>query len=334
MQYTTANGAAGLYWYADGELYQTFPSAALPADVNARINSSYNGLKGGNAARGYSLSAVGTIRRDDAPATVVDTFLNYSNTGVANFDSGWLNTTEKTTLLPGGYQYRMYLYASLGAEKQADPEMRFDNLSCNISPSGLVASETTSGECYLNWNDSTMGSPAVDYYKIYRRTSESDPWVAYDTSASSEYTDLTPAATEAVYYAVSDVDLNGTESPLSPQAIFRRAKISITKVESTPAQVTIGQTGIGVKVYITNTGYSPASLDEVSLYFSDPAVGLYNVIQNTGLSIELASGASTIVEFSVDVLDGSNPDTDFFSARELTTIYVLSTRCRLRFILA
>lgn len=314
-QYTDANGPAGLLWYADGEVYQAFP-AAIASDTNARIKVSYRENHASNNRAWFS-NLLGTIRREDTPAIVVDTFLNIQNTGTNSYDSAWITLPDKTILLPGGLQYRMYFYINLGAEKQADPQVLFDQVSCNMSPSGLVASETTLGGCQLNWPDSAVGTPALagaNGYRIYRKTLPTDPWVQIGTSNTSTYTDATPPSAEYVYYCVSDVDTIGVESPYSPEAIFKTAKLLITDVEVTPSTVTRGQSGIPIKVYIENPGYSTARLDEVALYFSTPEVGTYSIVLTSSLPVILAGGASTVVNFSIDVLEASIPETDVIDA--------------------
>ena len=182
----------------------------------------------------------------------------------------------------------------------------------------MTASETTSGACYLDWHNSS--SPVVTFaaYRVYRSLTADGPWTQIATITSSVndsyHTDPAPPTADAVYYAVSDVDSAGVVSPLSPVAVLKTAKLVISKVETVPTTVTIGQSGIPVKAYVVNTGYSPLKLSEIDLYFSDPAIGLYNKTLQTGLPITLAGGASTTITFAVDILEGSIPDTDSIDA--------------------
>lgn len=308
-------GSANKQWHRDGYIYQVFPGSALASDSNIAINLSFREIHDYGQGT-WEANLNGSIFTEEATPNLIQTFLNYQSSGDISTTAAeevWQNMTEQTVFLPEGNQYRLRIKFDLLGWKQNESWLYVDDISCNMSPSGLTASETTSSGCYLNWHDST-GSPGLDYYRIYRKTSLSDSWTQIATPTNSNFTDTSPTPADAVYYAVSDVDTGGTESPLSPHATYRTAKLVITKVEASPNEVTIGQSGIPIKVYISNTGYTPMSVDEVDLYFSDPAIGVYTVTQTSSLPVNVGSESSTIVEFSIDVLDGSNPDTDIIDA--------------------
>jgi hypothetical protein len=314
-------GSANKQWFRDGTIHQGFPGTDIASDAYATLNLSFQ--EEHDEEQGpWESNITGSILLDDGSDTLLNTFFNFQNSGDVDYTSTWEDAPEKTILLPAGEQFLLRIKFNLTGWKQNLSYLRVDDISCNISPSGLVASETTDGECFLNWHDSDKGFPILadpDGYKIYRRISESDPWVQIDTSTNSEYTDTSPPVAEAVYYAVSDIDTNGTESPLSPHAIFKPAKLQITKVEAVPTEVTIGQSGIPVKAYVLNAGYSPASLDSIDLFFKDPEVGQYNVTLNSTLPVVLSGGDSTIISFSVSVLDGSIPEPDTIDANATGT---------------
>ncbi len=317
-----AGGSDNLYYYADGAIWQDFPPVAKASDTNAHISYALHEIYTVNGGKAWATNISGTIRRQDSPDTIINTFLNLQNSGNTPQDDGWVEEKALSAILPGGNRYRLYLYWNLGGQKNTNLTIDADAIRCNISPSGLTASETTSGGCHLDWHDSSSPVVTLSAYRVYRALAADGPWAQIATISAptlvSSYTDAIPYTgaipPDAVYYAVTDVDSAGIASPLSPVAVFKTAKLVITKVEAAPTTVTVGQSGIPVKVYVANTGYSPAKLSEIDLYFSDPAIGAYNKTLQTALPITLAGGASTTITFAVDVLEGSTPDTDTINA--------------------
>lgn len=317
-KFEPAGGSDNLYYYADGAIWQDFPPVARASDTNAHISYALREIYTVNGGKAWASNMSGTIRRQDNPDTIINTFLNLQNNGNGPQNNGWTAETGLSTVLPAGNRYRFYLYWNLGGQKNTTLTIDVDAMRCNISPSGLTASETTSGACYLDWHNSSSSVVTFSAYRVYRSLSENGPWTQIATITSSAndsyHTDPTPPAADAVYYAIADVDSTGVVSPLSPVAVFKTAKLVITKVEAAPTTVTIGQSGIPVKVYVSNTGYSPAKLSEIDLYFSDPAIGAYNKTLQTALPITISGEASTTITFSVDILEGSIPDTDVIDA--------------------
>ncbi len=330
-KFVPAGGSDNLFYYADGAIWQDFPPIAKASDTNAYISYGLREIYTVNGGKSWTANMSGTIRRQDAPDTIINTFLNLQNNGNAAQNPGWTGETGLSTILPGGNRYRFYLYWNLGGQKNTTLTIDVDGIHCNISPSGLTASETTSGGCDLDWHDSSSSVVTFSAYRVYRSLAADGPWTQIATisapATNSNYTDATPPAADAVYYAVADVDSAGVVSPLSPVAVFKTAKLVITRVEAVPTTVTIGQSGIPVKVYVSNTGYSPAQLSEIDLYFSNPAIGVYNKTLQTALPVNIAGGASTTVTFSVDILDGSIPDTDVIDATATgTNIQIVPAR--------
>ncbi|NLI75845.1 MAG: hypothetical protein GX442_05310 [Candidatus Riflebacteria bacterium] len=197
-----------------------------------------------------------------------------------------------------------------------------------MSPIGLVATETATQAAFLTWASSTYvtGAPgpavATYCYRIYRSTSPSGTF----TYASATYRPFwyeVPAEDE-VYYKICDVDQSGAVSPLSVPATFKRARLVITKVEAGQTNVTRGQTGVPVKVYLSNPGYSPARFDGASLTFKIPEVGSYTWVRTSPAVGTVIPAEGTLeVDFSVNILEASICDIDTIdataSATSLTT---------------
>lgn len=309
---------AGFFYYADGDLYQAIPAVARASDTNALIKVSYREWVDTNG-NDWKLNLTGSLRRHDTPTINLGNFLTVERSGANDLPANWVRHQTGVLSLPGGYRYRLNFYFNLGLRKNIKMDLRVDKISCNISPSGLIASETISGGCFLNWADSSSAAATFSAYRVYRSTmSSSGPWTQIATIATSisdsYYADPVPPVAETVYYTVTDVDSNGNESPMAPSAVFKTARLVITAVESGPTTVTIGQMGVPVKVFVTNTGSSAARLDELDLFFTAPAIGTYNKARQTGLPIELNGGQSTTINFTLDVLAGSIPDIDTINA--------------------
>ncbi len=315
---------AAFYYWADGSIYQTFPSAVIASDTNARVSFSYNEWvdTNGNA---WQVNLSGKVYLNSPPTTIIagGNFFTLQATGTIDNPAGWLASAPQELVLPGGNLFRMQFYWKFGLKKNVKMDVRVDQISCNTSPSGLVASENTSGGCDLDWANSSSSAETFASYRVYVGSSTAGPWQRIDSGGvtTSNYTDsrvYLPPYDEIRYYAVSDIGSLNVESPKSVPAVFKTAKLVITLVEASKDTVTKGQNGVPVNVFIENTGFSPAVLSVVDLYF-DPGFGQYNKNLQTILPITLPAGASTTVTFNVDILDTSVPDTDIIQASAIGT---------------
>ena len=296
----------------DGYIVQTI---ALASAANMIVSTKYGATATADIKKTntWSMQLTGTV----ACSVATETFLYFTAIGSTTTTTGWVQSPGFEASLNGGYSYTLRLLMKMTAEK-SNPDYQqidVDNVSCNISPSGLVAIEQVDG-CQLNWHDSTAATeaPALSGYRIYRRTTGGWAQIATTTSEASEYLDTTASGTETIYYCVSDYDSAGIESPKSPQALFKPAKLEIQSVSAIPVTVTTGQSGIPVKVAISNTGYSPAQVDTISLKFKSPAVGSYSVTLSDSLPLALAGGETATLTFDVDILGGSEPELDTIDA--------------------
>ncbi len=163
-----AGGSDNLYYYADGAIWQDFPPVAKASDTNAHISYALHEIYTVNGGKAWATNISGTIRRQDSPDTIINTFLNLQNSGNTPQDDGWVEEKALSAILPGGNRYRLYLYWNLGGQKNTNLTIDADAIRCNISPSGLTASETTSGGCHLDWHDSSSPVVTLSAYRVYR----------------------------------------------------------------------------------------------------------------------------------------------------------------------
>jgi hypothetical protein len=230
-----------------------------------------------------------------------------------------------TALLPAGESFTFKLNWGLfvspidatGQPKYNYVHHWFDKIYCNFSPSGLQVTENVTGTASLTWNPSSTlagGNYARDYYNIYSSTSSGGPWTFVDSTNSASY-EHNPVDND-IYYCITDLDFNGTESPKSVACLYRRTRIEITQVSSPKTSVTQGQGGVPVAVTLMNPGPSDISFGGASLTFKIPAIGQYNwslVSPAIGATIP-GNGGTLSLSFSVDVLASSTPDTDWIDA--------------------
>ncbi|HEY9069651.1 MAG TPA: hypothetical protein VIV61_05305 [Candidatus Ozemobacteraceae bacterium] len=260
-------------------------------------------------------------------------------TAPANTDMAatpWADVATWTSTLPAGASYSMRLQWKFATAATANKFIHMgcwiDRVSVNISPCGLTASETTGGLALLSWPASTnpANTPplaiATHCYRIYRSTTSGGPWSLRSSTSSTSWSE--DPAEDAVYYCITDVDRTGRESPKSVQAVFKRAKIQITKVEVSQTTVTRGQSGLPVNVYLSNTGDSPASFDGASLTFKIPAVGHYTwSLTSPAAGTVIPANGSIIVQFSINILSDSICDIDTIDATASATSLVSGRPC-------
>ncbi|PKL47272.1 MAG: hypothetical protein CVV42_13570 [Candidatus Riflebacteria bacterium HGW-Riflebacteria-2] len=320
------SGSANLYYVAQRYIQQQFLNTTRSTAVNARFTSAHRETV--TDIDECKTNHIGTIRKTSAPDTVVGTFHNISNEPPGPFDTAWpaeLQTWE--TQLEAGTSYLLRVSYTLSGYKGNTIRVWIDNINCNVSPADLTASETTDfvigssrGKCLLNWDASTgpaTGTPVLHLtqpYRLYRSyISDSGPWTQIATLSVTNYLD-SPTA-DIAWYAVSDVDVTGEESPLSVTADYRSARLQITKVETTTMNVTKGQNGLPIKVYVTNPGLTTASLNTIELLFDTPTYGIYTVSPpSPAPPISLAGGQTEIITFLVAVATGSDSGIDYIDA--------------------
>ncbi len=102
------------------------------------------------------------------------------------------------------------------------------------TPSGLVVSRDDAG-VHLNWN--ANGEADLAGYHVYRTTTQGGAFMRLDASllASSTYTDAALPDSDAVWYAVSAVDVNQNESAHSGAVVVWLHAAGIVAVHLDPA---------------------------------------------------------------------------------------------------
>ena len=228
--YSNRNGNTRNY---DGVVFQDFTTPAAP--VNANFRWSYN-ISNANSGNGWNRNVTETLRFLYQAPTVSNTAAgialgdditttNGSGTGEKLIQNLNANTT---------YRAKIYSYSSL---QYKNITVRIQYFCCNISPSGLTATPSTTntrtvniaGTNYristainLNWNRSTSNAVTFTNYKIYRSNAENGTYTLLATinnQNTTTYADTAPLAGENWYY-ITDTGSDGVESPASMKAYF------------------------------------------------------------------------------------------------------------------
>ncbi len=203
--------------HRDGMLHQRFTTPAYPVNCYVRIDH-YDKWAGGT----YAISLQGTLRDTSTGAYpnegLVISFLD--DTALDN--ASWVSTGwSSMAMLAPSTQHRVQVYfdCTTGAGSQAGAYV--DNIYCNISPGNLTAVPSGSG-VELNWSASTGQNVTLANYRVYRSLTSGGPYTFLNTvpAGTTTYTDPSPPTAEVIYYAVSDVDTAGDESPTSPEALY------------------------------------------------------------------------------------------------------------------
>ncbi|HNX74737.1 MAG TPA: hypothetical protein PLM07_10055 [Candidatus Rifleibacterium sp.] len=326
---TSGNGRRGLYErpnqsgtkQGDGYMQLAFPAVAKNASTTVLVLLSVREPTLAKQANKWSMTTKGTIRKSDE-TVIADLF---SRTLIEGQQTDtWQDLTWSGTLAPAGVNerlFRIYWFIEIVANNKDQVGADFSDVYLHMSPCGLAAAEEAvdGGGVTLTWNPSAPGTgqpgfdPATAPYRIYRRTDPlaewqliaqwpTAPWVA---PAATTYTDTTSPASETVYYCITDFDTNLYESPKSPEAVFKPARLVIDEVTSGYESVTIGQTA-EVYVKLHNSGNSPIDLFALELDFEGPASAAYSVVPPTlspAAPLTLAGGASATLTFQVTILD-------------------------------
>ncbi|HAE41194.1 MAG TPA: hypothetical protein DCG57_21560, partial [Candidatus Riflebacteria bacterium] len=326
--YNSPGGSPHLGYTVTAIATQTFLSTTRSTNVNARFTASYWENKSDTDK--INLSHTATVRKTSSPDSVIPGgtfhYINKPKGVAAETTKVGPNSTD--IVLEANTSYIVHLLYSIDSEKSVTTRIWLDDISCNVSPSGLYASETSDpvsgsarGKCRLNWSTSTgtIGLAASPYRVYCSYISENGPWTQIATITTATTTYLASPTMDIAWYAVSDVDTAGIESPLSLPVSYRAARLQITKVETTTTNVTKGQSGLPVKVYITNTGSNSASIGSAELLFDsagNPANGDYSIgAPSPALPLTLAGGDSTTLTFLVDVGINSVSGVDSIDAK-------------------
>lgn len=301
----------------DGELYQTFNSTAKAYPVNVRVGMDYQEAREANDPD-WNINFSAEIVQDSDHSVSFGNVLTRTNVNEASgFQNPFTSAPTFTGTLPAGNRYAILFTWVIRCAKKFWAEERIDNISVNISPGGLSATEEADGDCALSWPVST-GVTAATEYRIYRKFNLADSWTSgfpgpgYVTSGTNSYTDTDTAGHDVIYYAVSDYD-GTSESPLSPYYEFRTAKFEITSVDVSEDAATVGQTVL-VTVNIKNLGTeSNATVTGVTLTY-DPSTGAeFNPVINPATPLPtvpaLSPGGTTSIEFFMEVETDCEPET-------------------------
>ncbi|RCK81038.1 MAG: hypothetical protein OZSIB_2415 [Candidatus Ozemobacter sibiricus] len=320
LQYVKDNsGSNNLFYPADAYIQQVILANQRPAPSNAVFGFAHRESAPNNQEWIMTLS--GTLRNALATETVLLTLFEEIHSSYASLHLTWNQPASVTTVLAASTTYVYRVYADFSCWKGNTLTAWVDVLTCNVSPCGLVASETATGACLLTWASSTWPATGVpplkptNGYLVWSGPTATGPWTNMATTTNPGLFIASPPADE-YYFCLSDVDVNNEQSPLSPVASFKRAALQITKVENFTSKVTKGQTGLPVKVYITNPGNSPALFGGASLTFVLPANGVYSW-QRTPTPASgtlIPPGGSIVCEFLVGVGTDSASGLDFIDA--------------------
>ncbi len=200
-----------------GILYQDFTSPAYP--VNCYVRISHLDKWSGAAA---SILLRGSLRDTTVGAYpnqgLVISFLNDTALDNPSWEStGW--SSSATLKASTAYRVQIFWTCKTGTGSQAGAYI--DNVYCVVSPGNLTANPSGSGVS-LSWSALAGQNVTLDHYNVYRSTTSGSGYTLIGTSAAGTTTfyDSAPPVAEVVYYAVSDVDTLGNESPTSPEALY------------------------------------------------------------------------------------------------------------------
>ncbi|HUW24349.1 MAG TPA: fibronectin type III domain-containing protein, partial [Patescibacteria group bacterium] len=271
-------------------IWQTFTPAV---NVKAKLRGYYKrivvGALDSNEVKLELLTGVSSCTDGSVVATAFD------DTGLVN-DASWQGGSwTSTASLTGGTTYYVRIYWKGVADSGESGGGIVDAIQLNVSPASLSAStpvETTN--ISLSWTASTAGTGAPGLnattpYKVYR--DGSSPVSTFLANASTNsYADSLTTGNTTYYYAVSDLDTNSLESPLSAEATI----LTLPGIPGTPTFSDVTGTSItvswsapmgGAGSYkvdrAPDSGGSPGSWSEVGSGVTSPWTN------NTGLSCNI-----------------------------------------------
>lgn len=217
------------YWTGSGNnstwsahcLWQTFtPTANVKAKLRGYYKRAILAKTDSTTVKLELLTGVTSCADGSVVATAFsDTTVNpASNISDADWTTAPNSGTWTSAVnLTNGTTYYVRIYFIGQGDSGEYGNNKIDNIRLNISPQGLSGSPVAgSTNVSLSWTASS-GSPALNGttpYKVYRDgASPVSTFLANATTNS--YTDSSTAGNTNYYYAVSNVDINSVESPLS-----------------------------------------------------------------------------------------------------------------------
>ncbi len=297
----------------------------LSSQANAEINFAYSIYKyfGGATNKAWSISIDSNVTSGTAKIGP-SIFTNTWSTSDKIYSVQWQDATPTswTARLDPGITYSMNLSCTMQAKKSGSSSLTqmgvwFDRVYVNISPQGLTATETyteaNNGSATLSWPASTCPTdvPQLASYSIYRQKSDSswDNIATITAQPSPTWSDATLGGTTLIAtYCITDLDTRKQESPKSVEAVFKRPKLQIKKVEAQrplvegSKSVTRTQKDILVSIEIENIGYCDATLGGASLTFS---LGKYTCSLQEPSTRTIPVNGSIMATFSVEVSSDS-----------------------------
>lgn len=203
---------------SDGILQQTFNTPDGP--VNATMIFDRRKVRTGSVDnfRLYAriLDAGSGTFPNEAGYTVFSELLtgNYAVPGTWE-NTGW----SAPVLIDGNKTYIARIYMDNQCDNGVIAGAYLDNIQCNISPSGLMA--VINGPTNdLSWTPSNgvIALHPANAYRIYRASTSGGPYALLGQTINNFWVDPAPPAGGEAYYVITDVDVNGLESPQSVEA--------------------------------------------------------------------------------------------------------------------
>ncbi|OHA71341.1 MAG: hypothetical protein A3D64_02440 [Candidatus Wildermuthbacteria bacterium RIFCSPHIGHO2_02_FULL_49_9] len=278
-----------------GNINQTFvaPGSSGTVKVKGRFDFSGNVAGGGSWGSGW-------VRLDIYDSTNATYVGNLSCTAITANRSIASTNFDATVSLTAGttYTVRITISGTVGSKALT---FVVDNVIVTTAPVGLAASSPSADtNVTLNWTTSAAGSgaPAIHGttpYKVYRDTSSPVSTFLANATTNS-YTDTSSAGGTTYYYAVSNVDANSIESPLS-------AEVNILTRPAAPTSVAATDGSATDKVTITWTKSTGATDYHVWRDSTDlGAAGDVATFDDTG------ADAPTVTAGTASATDGSATD--------------------------
>jgi chitodextrinase len=204
-----------------GYLLSTPPNLTAAAVAAKQVNLAWSAASdiGGVGLAGYHVYRGGTLIGSSASTSYSDT----------------------TTVALTAYTYTVAAYDNAG-------NVSLQSNSASVTtpaypppppPVGLVAAPAAPTAVFLTWTAGTdTGGPGISGYKIYRGDAQNRGSAQIGTSATTNYTDSTAAASTAYTYTVAEYDTSGNMSTQSSGAVATTPAVPDTTPPSVPTGLT------------------------------------------------------------------------------------------------